>query len=211
MSVTYAPEGDVVGAGGMGGANSLPLWLLLFLGLTRNGDGVFGGGGNAGAGVLAGETQAKLDCLQQGHNAIQAQIAEQTTGQRFAILNGQLNATQDIQREATLELAGIQRDSTAAITNTLNDIRAEAARCCCENQIGQQEIKTAIAMQTNELLVNGNQNTQRIIDQLAANTLAACQQDNDRLRSELNEQRILAAIASSCGGNGPGNSVANSK
>lgn len=173
MSVNYTADNDVVGGGlgGMGGTGMLPLWLLLFLGITGKGNGgLFGGNDHAGAGVLAGETQAKLDCLSQGQAALSTQLNEQTVGNRFTALTQQLNAMQ-----------------------------AAAAECCCESRLGNQKLETAIAIQTSALLASGNNNTQRIIDQISANTLAACQLDAANLRSQLNEQRILTAIAESCG------------
>ncbi|QZI86719.1 hypothetical protein SIPHO019v1_50002, partial [Vibrio phage 82E32.1] len=63
------------GFGGMGGFGNNPLLWLITLGFLKGDSGLFGGNGNAGAGVLAGETQAKLDCLAQGQDVIRAQAA----------------------------------------------------------------------------------------------------------------------------------------
>jgi hypothetical protein len=188
---------DTDSLGGMsfgGGAGSNPLLWLITLGFLKGNDGFFGGNNNGAAGVLAGEAQAKLDCLQQGHNALSAQLTEQTTGNRFVALNNQINEVQGIQRASTSELAGIQRDATAAIVNTINDLRAEQAKCCCETQLGIERVRNDIAAQTGTLVAAGLANTQTILDKMCATQIAALTAENNRLQSELSKTEILQAI-----------------
>jgi hypothetical protein len=170
------------GYGGVGGSSNPLLWLIT-LGFLKGNDGLFGGG-NQGAGVLAGETQAKLDCLSQGQNQLRDQIADNGISRQFESLG-----------TAMAELAGISRDNTAAVTGQINDLARQNAECCCELKAGQQAIQTSIAMQTNELNVVANANTQRIMDKLCEQANAVLQQDNDRLRQQLSEQTIISALA----------------
>lgn len=167
------------GFGGTGFGNNPLLWLIT-LGFLK-GDNVFGGNNNAGAGVLAGETQAKLDCLAQQHSTLMAQIAKNDTDQNFTTLGLAVDS-----------LAGVQRDSTAAITNQINDLRAQAAECCCETKVAIQEVNTNIAQQTATLTASGLANTQRILDKLCDNELALKESEIRRLQDALQTQTIIA-------------------
>lgn len=194
--------GGMGGLGGLGGAGAFPLWLLIFLGLGRNGDnGLFGGGGgnNQGAGFVAGETQSKLDCLSQGQNSLAEQLRQQSDNFRFDGLNQNIN-----------NLAGIQRDATAAITAQNNDLSRQLADCCCDLKVGQQAIRTDIAMQTCDINANTNAGVQRIVDLVNANTV---ENKNDRIR-ELEQSAQTATLAAivrdTCGSshaNSGGNSI----
>lgn len=201
MAQTLNYDLESVGGGGMGGFGNNPLLWLITLGFLKDGNGL-GGNSDSGAGVLAGQTQAKLDCLQQGHTALSAQLANQTEANRFGLLNGQLNELQGISRDGTSELAGIQRDATAAIVNTINDLRAEQAKCCCETQLGIQKVDSSIQTQTTQLVAAGLANTQAILDKMCDTAQQALMTENDRLRSELNKSEILAAVNSRGHGHG---------
>ena len=75
----------------------------------------------------------------------------------------------------------------------------QLAECCCELREGQQGIKTAIAMQTNDINSVATANTQRILDQLCETRIQTLTQSNENLRSELNKAEILAAVSKECG------------
>lgn len=192
MSVTSNFDLDSVGGGygmgGLGGNGNLPLWLLLFLGLGKNG-GLFGNNDQAAQSFSDGATQSKLDCLSQNQGNLAEMIRQQSDNFRFDALNGQIS-----------ELSAIQRDALAAITGQNNALAQQLAECCCEVRTGQQAIRTDIAMQTNQIersICDGNQ---RIADMLTQNTLES---KNDRIR-ELEQQAQTAALATiirdQCGG-----------
>lgn len=188
MAVNSNFEVDSIGGGlggyGFGGGLGFLPWLLLF---AKDG-GLFGNGNGAGAGVLAGQTQSKLDCLAQGHEQLSMQIAGNRQDGQFAALNAQLS-----------ELESIGRDNQLQLADRINALSAQNAECYCELREGQQEIKTSIAMQTNELNVNANANTQRILDALNAQNISVLENDNARLREQLNRSEIIGAINSECG------------
>ena len=185
------------GFGGFGGMNNPLLWLIT-LGFLRGNGGLFGGDNNsqnAGAGVLAGETQAKLDCLAQQHQTLSNQISNGDNVARFQAISNQI---------ATLE--GVGRDSTAAITNQLNDLRAQAAECCCETKVAIQGVNTAIAQQTATLAAEGLANTQKILDRMCAGDLELKNAEIRNLQQELQTQTIIANChGHHGGGNGGGN------
>lgn len=190
---------DSIGGGGFGGfGGNNPLLWLITLGFLGRDFGSLGNNSNAGAGVLAGETQGKLDCLQQGQSALSSQISENSQQTQFQSLLDVING-----------VSVTARDSRDAITGLINDFRSEAAECCCENRIGFESIRTALQMQTNDLLTAGTANTQRIVDLLTSQSIEF---KNDRI-SELERQaqtaQLIAAIQSTCGGNfnGGGNNI----
>ena len=91
---------SVGGAGGYGmngfGSGNPLLWLVTLAFLRGDGFG-FGGGGNEGAaGVLAGQTQAKLDCLTQGQSYLAQQAADNNISAQF---NDQSRALNDLASE----------------------------------------------------------------------------------------------------------------
>lgn len=173
-----------MGGFGMGGGSNPLLWLITLGFLKGDNGGLLGGGGNAGAGVLAGEAQAKLDCLAQQHSTLMAQIAKNDTDQNFTTLGLGIDS-----------LGNIQRDATAAVTNQINDLRAQAAECCCENRVAIQGVNTNIAQQTATLQAAGLQNTQNILDKINDNALAVKDSEIRRLQDDLQTQTILAKCA----------------
>jgi len=182
--------GGFGGFGGGGGSNPL-LWLVT-LAFLRGGSGFgFGGddkgdkhdGGGAAA-ILAGQTQSKLDCLQQGHNSLSSQIREQSEGGRFNILNQQIS-----------ELAGIGRDGHAAQTAQVNDLSRQLSDCCCDIKTGQVEIRNSISQQTSVLLADSSSNTQKILDKISDGEIRALETENDRLRADANAQKIINELS----------------
>lgn len=193
MSVNSTFDVDSVGGGygGMGGfgGGAFPLWLLIFLGLGKDNGGLFGGNsGNAGAGVLAGETQAKLDCLSKGQETITREVLENRQDGRFNELGNSIS-----------ELAAINRTGQEAIRSGQFDLATQLAACCCDLKTGQLETNNAIAMQTNELNVNASNNTQKLLDAINTQNTAILEADNSRLREQLNRSEIIAAVTAQCG------------
>lgn len=190
QNLTYDLD-SIGGSGGMGGfgyGNNPLLWLVTLAFLKNNDNGLLGGNGGGGAGVAAlanansnGETQAKLDCLQQQHQQLSNQLAEQSIGGKFATLGAEVS-----------NVASTMRDIAAVQANQLNDFRAEAAKCCCDTQKEIIEVKTDLAMQTATLQAEGLKNTQSILDKIDQNQLALKDAEIRRLQDQLQTQTILA-------------------
>ncbi|HIF5938492.1 TPA: hypothetical protein ACX3FZ_002443 [Vibrio parahaemolyticus] len=179
MALTYDSQIENIGGNGFGGGSNSLLWFLLILfGLDKRG----GFGGDAGAGVLAGETQAKLDCLAQQHNALSQQIAS----------NNQANQFQSVAQ--LIQAVGEQgRDGRFALNQQINDTRQQIADCCCETNRNIDDVKTQIAQQTSVLLAAGTANTQAILDKLCQDSLAVKDAEIRRLQDDLQTQTIVAA------------------
>lgn len=182
---------SIGGAGGMGGFGNNPLLWLITLGFLKGEGGPFGGNGNSGAGVLAGETQAKLDCLSQGQDVIRAQAADNNISAQFNNLSNEIRGA-----------AESARDSRDLTTNQLTALAQSLASCCCDLKTGQQAIKTDVAMQTAQFLQAGTANTQSILDKLCENQAAIKDSEIRRLQDALQTQTI---IANCNGGNGGSN------
>ncbi|EPW7384745.1 TPA: hypothetical protein ACMD15_003406 [Vibrio cholerae] len=190
MAITYEPNIESVGfgggMGGFGGAGYNPLLWLITLGFLRGNGGFFGdnNGANANtlgaAGVIAGENSAKIDCLAQGQNMLAEQLRQQSDNFRFDGLNNQIS-----------ELAGIARDGQFQNTMLINNLSSQLSQCCCDLRTGQANLATAIQMQTNDLLVNANNNTQRIVDLITSQSIES---KNERI-SELERQAQTATLA----------------
>jgi len=169
---------------GFGGGGSNPLLWLITLAFLGNRNGVLGGGGDVASGaavVGVAENSAKLDCLQQGHASLMGQIAQTQTSNEFNNISRQIS-----------ELASVDRDIQDSIFRETSALSRALADCCCELQKGQSDIQTAVALQTNTLVSNADQNTQRILDNLCESRIQALQTANATLRSELSESRIIA-------------------
>ena len=191
QNLTYDLD-SIGGAGGMNGfgyGNNPLLWLVTLAFLKNNDNGLLGGngaGGGAGVAALAnansnGETQAKLDCLQQQHQQLSNQLAEQSIGGKFATLGAEVS-----------NVASTMRDIAAVQANQLNDFRAEAAKCCCDTQKEIIGVKTDLAMQTATLQAEGLKNTQSILDKIDQNQLALKDAEIRRLQDQLQTQTIIA-------------------
>lgn len=200
------------GNGGFGGgnyANNPLLWILTLGFLSRN-NGIFGGGGDASVGVA--ENSAKLDCLAQGHAALQNSINQTTLAQSFERVSGQMSELAGISRDQTTLLSGINRDTQDTIFRETSAIQRSLAECCCRLEKGQSEIQTAIALQTNTLVMNENANTQKILDRMCNDTIEALRTQNQNLQRELGIAETVKQITQACGccgdRGGPGNSIA---
>ncbi|AUR97277.1 hypothetical protein NVP1238A_28 [Vibrio phage 1.238.A._10N.261.52.F10] len=177
---------DSIGGGGLGGFGNNPLLWLITLGFLK--DGTLGGNNNQG-GVLAGEAQAKLDCLQQGQEVLRAQAADNNISAQFNNLSNEIRA-------ASVE----SRDSRDLTTGQLTTLAQSLASCCCDLKTGQQSIKTDVAMQTAQLLQAGTSNTQAILDKLCENQAAIKDAEIRRLQDALQTQTIIANCNGSSGG-----------
>lgn len=185
QSLTMDSDSIGGGMGGLGGFGNNPLLWLITLGFLKGDGGLFGGNNGGQAGVLAGETQAKLDCLAQGQDVIRAQAADNNISAQFNNLSNEIRGA-----------AETARDSRDLTTTQLTALAQSLASCCCDLKTGQQSIKTDVAMQTAQLFQAGTANTQSILDKLCENQAALKDSEIRRLQDALQTQTILA----NCGG-----------
>lgn len=170
--------------GGWGGFGNNPLLWLITLGFLggRRGFGLDDNGGGGVAATASVENGAKIDCLQQGQAALQSQLQSQTAIGQFDRVNTQLN---------TLGLAFQGINDTIFRENSAT--QRQLATCCCDLKTAVQGVETAVALQTKDLVMNSNANTQAILDKLCDNQVTALQTDNANLRTALQTAEIKAA------------------
>lgn len=185
------------GGFGFGGGYNPLLWLIT-LGFLRGGGGGFFGGGEAGGTAAVANTtgiaenSAKIDCLQQGQSFITNQLNEQASGARFNSISDQIRNVQET-----------ERDIQESMFRTTSAIQQALADCCCRLEKGQASIETALALQTNTLTTNANNNTQRIIDQITTDRVEALKSQNDSLQRQLGIAETVKQITQACGCCGP--------
>ena len=107
-------------------------------------------------------------------------------------------------------LAGIQRDTSDTIFRQTTLLASQAAQdstamqrllaeCCCDLKAGQQATQTAIAMQTNELNTVATANTQKLLDAINDNRVAALEAALAERTSQLNIAETVKQISENCG------------
>jgi len=187
MNENVMSAADYAALSNGGGCNNWmnnPFMYLIWLAWMGNGN--FGFGGNNAQAV---ETNAKLNSLSQ-------QISDnQNTNTLGAAINSNHEALNGLLGAVNLGFAGTNAAINNATMQTMmgqKDAAAQMASCCCDiksnilnqtnalqGQISQlaNGVQTGFAnigfltqQQTNELNNNNNANTQRIIDQLNAQT-----------------------------------------
>ena len=206
------------GMGGFGGGSmNNPLLWLITLGFLSNRGGLLGGGNEGGAGVIAGENSAKLDCLAQQHSALSSQIESNSIDNRFAGLSSQLTDLSGISRDQAASNAIAARDiQDTFLRETAAQARADDARnfalsskldeCCCDLKAGQQAIKTDIAMQTTLLLTAIKDGNREILDAQCQTQIRDLETEAATLRQRLQTAEIAAACSRGVVSSGPGNS-----
>lgn len=174
---------------GNGGYNNFmnnPFFYLIWLAYMGNGG--FGGFGN-NAGAQAVETNAKLNALSQqisdnqntntlggainaNHEALNGLLGAVNLG--FAGTNAAINnaSMQTVmgQKDAAAQMASCCCDIKTNILNQTNALQGQIAQLANGVAQGFSQVGYAQAQQTNILQNTANANTQRIIDQLNAQT-----------------------------------------
>ena len=185
-------------AGGQGGfGDGEGWWILLFFVLLASGN--WGGGyGNGGAdasmqrGFDQSAVMGGLNVINSGIGDIQNAMCGGFAGVTAAV-NGGVNTL--AQQMYSNQIANMQ-DAFA--------LQSQFANCCCENRLGLANLtatvlaencadRAAVADGIRDILVNTNNNTQRIIDQMCADKIDA---KNERI-ADLERQLTMANLAAS--------------
>ena len=166
MIMPVAPTGSFGGGFGNGDNGWWIILLFILLGGFGNNWGNGGGGGN----VQRGFDQAELT---SGIGNLQSSICN-----GFAQAESSANARQ---------IADIQ---------SANALQAQFANCCCENRLASADLKATILSENcsdrqvitdalRDLLVNQNNNTQKILDTMCQDKIDAKNDTINQLRQEL--------------------------
>ena len=159
-----------------GGGFGLIVLILLFLGIGGNGIGGLGGG--------------------QGYPGVPnvpVTSDQFQSGQNFQNINTNMSA---LETNLVQGFNLIQRDNA--------DLKMQLCNCCNDIQTqmatGFGATQLAACQNTNQLLLNQNANTQKILDSISDGRLADAERDNSILRSQLSTANLEAYIAANCTG-----------
>ena len=190
------PVGPMYGnGGGFGGFGGDGWWVILFLFalMGNNGWGGFGGGN-------AGEIYPWMNQANQVNG-----------GFRDQMINDNINSVKDgvygLQNSLCNGIAGIEANANArqlANMQTAFDLQTQFANCCCENRLGLANLSSDIARENcadraaisdgiRDILVNQNQNTQRIIDQMCQDKIDAKNEKIADLERQLQNANLAAS------------------
>lgn len=109
----------------------------------------------------------------QGFNGIQSSLCQGFNGVNSAIAQTNYNI-----KDCCCETRESIMQSNFNNQSGFNNIQNQLASCCCDLGRGQENIKYAVAQSTNDIIVNNDKNTDRIISYLT-------QHEMDSLRTEL--------------------------
>ena len=210
------------GFGGYGGDWSWIIILFLFAALGGGGWGGFGGFGGFGGGfefpwLLTGQqnvqngvnanTDAAINQLstQNALSSIQNSITTGFSNAEVANCNRAIDA---LQTSYNNQIAALNRsfDAQTAVDTRLDTISSDLQKCCCDNELRTEQLRFTVATENaadREALSNGIRDllsaqtagTQRILDKLCDQELAAAQRENQELRTRLNMADLAASQA----------------
>lgn len=191
-SVNVYPNNGMGGGYGDGFGGNGAWWIIiLFLFAMMSGWGNNGNNANGGvAYVPYGAPMGGANFVQQGFD--QAAIMAGIGGIQNAVSNGFANA--EVSR----------CNSLANITAGINNLGMSMQNCCCENRAATADLKYTIATEAcadraavtqalQEVTMQNNANTQRILDMMCQNTIDA---KNEKI-AELQNQLTMANLAAS--------------
>ena len=213
MVMPVSPMNNMGGGGLDGGWGSWIILFLLF-GLFNNGgwgNGNMNGGGCA-PWMLAQNTDNLVASgfanqgINTALNGIQSGITsgfgdlQTALCSGFAGVNASINGAQNAvaQQLYSNQIADMERSFAAQTANSqsMNTLQAQLAQCCCDNRLATAQTQALVQSENcadraalsdglRDVLVNQNQNTQRILDQLCADKIDAKNDTINQLRSEL--------------------------
>lgn len=184
MPMTPMTSGGLFG--GNGGDWTVFLLFALIFGWGGAGNGLFGGNGS-GRNFISDEFNTN-------------NIINGIRGVERGLCDLGYRASQD-----TASVVSAVTQSAFANERSISDLGAKLASCCCDNQLavanlshemskGFCDVVTAGNLNTRDLLVNQDRNTQRIIDMMTQNELNALREKNQALTLQVSQSAQTQAI-----------------
>ena len=200
------------GFGGNAGYGSDWIWVILLLALFGgnwggNNGGFFGGNNNDFAWLSNGQKEI-MQNTNQGFDTLHLSNQLDTVNSGIYSLSNQLcNCCADMNQTVSngfynAEIAANSRQMANMQQNF--DLSRQFADCCCENRLGVQDLKATVISENcadrevlreigQNILVNQNANTQKIIDEIFRDRL----DEKDDKIAELNRQLQMADLRAS--------------
>lgn len=114
----------------------------------------------------------------QGFNGVQNALCQGFNGIQSSIAQTNYNL-----KDCCCETREAIMQSNFNNQSGFNSIQNQLASCCCDLSRGQENIKYAVAQTANDIIVNADKNTDRIINHLVQNEMAS-------LRTELQSAQL---------------------
>lgn len=201
--------------GGLGNEITFPWLLNGQQGINSNTNAGFNQAATASAlGNLSNAVTGGFGDLQLSAAGINQNICQNSGNLQNAMSNGFAGATAAVtaaqngisQQLYNNEIASLERSFAEQSANTaaINGIQSKLADCCCENRLATQALQ-AVVQQENcadrealnnigrDIIANQTAGTQRILDKLCDQELAAERRENDQLRQQLNMANLAAS------------------
>lgn len=201
--------------GGLGNEITFPWLLNGQQGINSNTNAGFNQAATASAlGNLSNAVTGGFGDLQLSAAGINQNICQSTGLLQNAMSNGFAGATAAVtgaqngiaQQLYNNEINSLERSFAEQTANTaaINGVQSKLADCCCENRLATQALQ-AVVQQENcadrealsngvrDIIANQTAGTQRILDKLCDQELAAERRENDQLRQQLNMANLAAS------------------
>ena len=196
------------GFGGNGNNGAFP-WLLAS---NTNSDNLMAAGFNQAA--TAGTLSGIQSSITGGFGDVQTAMCNGFSGVNQALCSGFSGVNKNVQNgfaqaeiaDNARQMANMQQAFAAqtAATGAISGLSSQLAECCCENRLATQALQAVVqsencadreALNTGirDLLANQTAGTQRILDKLCDQELAAERRENDQLRQQLNMANLAAS------------------
>lgn len=208
-TMLVSPAG-IAGNNGNGAfGNDNGWWIIIFILLliggngfgNNNGGGFGGGGGGFGGGNFLYPWMNQSD---QIHNGFRDQMINSNIDSIQSGVNNlstQLcNGFAGVEQGAnTRQIADMQQNfaNQTAMNQSFNALQSQLAQCCCDNRLAVANTQALIQSENcadraafsdglRDVLVNQNQNTQRILDQMCSDKIDAKNEKIADLQNQLN-------------------------
>ena len=215
MPVTPAYNGYGMGGNcgngfGFGGDGAWWLLVLFLFAANGNGWGNGFGGGNAGAmpylmnNNTNNDVQRGFDqsAIMNGINGINSNVVNGFADVQQAMCNGFSNA--EVAANSR-QMANMQQQfaNQTAMSAGFNSLQAQLAQCCCDNRLATANLtstilsencadRAAISDGIRDILVNCNNNTQRILDTMCQDKIDSKNEKIAELQQKLTMAEIVA-------------------
>lgn len=215
----YMPVAPAYGGGNNGGFgfDGGAWWLLILLiALGGWGNGFGGGFGSAPAVSVDNSVQRGFDqsaimtslsglntAVTTGFGNIQSALCSGFAGVNQGVSNGFAQA--EIANNAR-QIADMQQNfaSQTAMLHGFNGLQSQLAQCCCDNRLATANLQSVIQSENcadraavsdgiRDVLVNQNNNTQRILDMMCQDKIDAKNEKIAELQNQLNQAAFNAS------------------
>lgn len=168
-------------------------WWIVILLIFGWGNGGFGGFGGNGGGFMNGALTRGDLCQDMNFSDLESSVrgVQQGLCDGFYAMNtGMLNGFSGIQQTLCQGFNGVNTSILTSANGTeraIDGLSHQLSDCCCATQRAIDGVNYNMAKNTCDIIQAGNANTQRVIDFLTSDKIAALQAENSLLTNQLSQ------------------------